>query len=77
MRPTRPATLAERTVLRWFVVAFVVFALVLAQITWWRKARACEDTCVGRGFDAGELRMSGGGRFAMSVECGCVPQGTR
>jgi len=63
---------AERRVLRWVLVVFFAMAIVVVVATAWRKSRSCEAACALRDQGAGSLRLSGGGRLGMQVECLCA-----
>jgi hypothetical protein len=72
MLPNPAPSAAEHRVLRWFVAGFLALALLVAGVTWWRKSQACKASCVERGQAGSELRLSGGGRLNMSLQCHCV-----
>lgn len=72
MRPTTPTNAAERRVLRWFLAALALGAVVLLGFTWHDRQLACETACRARGATAGELRFNGGGRLNLGSYCDCV-----
>lgn len=72
MRPTTPTTAAERRVLRWFLAALAVGAVLLLGFTWHDRRRACETACRARGATAAELRFNGGGRWNLGSHCECI-----
>jgi hypothetical protein len=72
MRPTTPTTAAERRVLRWFLAALAIGAVLLLGFTWHDRRLACETGCRTRGATAGELRFNGGGRWNLGSSCECV-----
>lgn len=72
MRPTTPTTAAERRVLRWFLAALAVGAVLLLGFTWHDRRRACETACRARGATAGELRFNGRGRWNLGSHCECI-----
>jgi hypothetical protein len=65
------ASKGEARVLGWFFAGFFAVAVVLVSVTWVRKSQACASACRAQGHAASDLALSGGGRFAMSVQCAC------
>jgi len=58
-------------VARWvFGVLFTLAAIGLAGVAWTRS-RQCAASCAAQGFDASDLRLRGGGRFEMGLDCVC------
>jgi hypothetical protein len=72
MRPTTPTTAAERRVLRWFLAALAIGAVLLLGFTWHERRLACETACRASGATGGELRFNGGGRLNLGTYCECV-----
>lgn len=72
MGPTTPTTAAEWKVIRWlFGPLFLVVCLYLL-FAWWHRGRECADTCVAKGFSAGQLHFNAGGRFNLGTYCECI-----
>lgn len=69
------ASKGEARLLGWFLACFFVAAGLLIAMTWVGKSRACTSACRAQGHGAGELALSGGGRFGMSVQCACRATG--
>ena len=69
MRPI--STPEERKVLRWvFGVLFTLAAIGLVGVAW-KRSRDCAAQCAARGFAESDLRLRGGGRFEMGLDCVC------
>ncbi len=66
-----PSPPGERIVLRWFLVVFFTVAALTIAFTVWTRHQECRRTCAAQGKPPGELRLSGGGRIGMRVECRC------
>jgi hypothetical protein len=72
MRPTSPTTPEERRVIRWVFGPLFVLAVLFLAATVWKRSRDCAASCAAEGFSGSELRLRGGGRFEMHVECVCT-----
>ena len=65
------STPEERLVARRvFGVLFVLAAIGLAFVAW-KRSRECAASCAAQGFAESDLRMRGGGRFEMGLDCAC------
>jgi hypothetical protein len=71
MRPTTPTTPEERRVIRWIFGPLFVLAVLFLTATAWKRSRDCAAICAAAGSSGSDLRLGGGGRFEMQVECVC------
>jgi hypothetical protein len=72
MRPSKPATEAERKVLWWFLIVLAVLFIVTVGFSWWKKSRECQTQCVTKTLGDGVLRFNSGGRFNLGTHCECT-----
>jgi hypothetical protein len=71
------STPEERLVARRvFGVLFALAALGLAGVIW-KRSHDCAASCAAQGFAESELRLRGGGRFEMGVDCACSEPRTK
>lgn len=58
--------------MRWFFTALFLLAAIVIVATWWRRSSDCAAACALNGQPRSQLELTGGGRFAMSVQCRCA-----
>ena len=68
----QPATEGEARVIRWFLVVFLMIAVIGIGLTWFNKARACSAQCVASGQGTGDLKLVGGNRISLGTTCECT-----
>ena len=56
-----------------FRIFSVLFVLAAIGIAWsaWSRSRECARICEAQGFAESDLKMRGGGRFEMGLDCVC------
>lgn len=66
------STAEERLVAKW--VFGVLFTLAAIGLVWVysSRGRECARSCDAQGFAKSELKMRGGGRFEMGLDCVCA-----
>jgi len=66
-----PPTDGERKVIRWFFGMVFGVAILFIAWSWLSRRQECTAFCQVKGFQHGNLKLNGGGRFNSGTHCDC------